>query len=674
MGRLKLGSEQLKIGLLLLITLVAAFYRLYRIADLPPGDDHDPAFYGLDALSILQGHHTAFFPSNFGREALFSYIVALCFAVFGAHPYVIHMAAAFVGILTVPALYCAAGELFAGESKLLEQWGGLLAALVLALSYWHLNWSRFGVRSILVPFFAALAFYFLWLGLRKGSRWAFVACGLVLGLSLYTYQAARLFPLLILIGFGSVVWQRKSFSRPAVTNLILVAGVALLVFAPLGHYFLTHPGSFSQRIEQTLVSTSGNALDDLYALVDRLVQAISSLHVLGESTAHHSTLPGRPALEYFFSILFVIGLAISLTRIRQPRYFFLLAWWGLMLLPVLAGQGIAAKRALGALPAIALLVAVGILVPWQALRRANWQPVLSKVVRAIWCVFISLGFISSGVATFRDYFVAWASNPDLFTYFEVGVSAIGSYIGTLPPDERIYISPDPPEHPAIRFNSGLRDGIRGYNGRACLVVPAQSSSGATFIVAPGEDGSSLDLLQRYLPQGKIVAEGPLHYNKPYFLAYHIPAESIVRVEPVYPIQVDFGAQIQLVGYDLDVLTYRPGETIHLNVYYRALQPMMTDYTVFTHLLGPDNPNAQGSLWSQDDSEPCRGGYATSLWTTDEIVADRFNLPIPADAPPGEYELTIGFYSLLTMERLPVLNLDIQADECAVSLGSVLVSH
>jgi hypothetical protein len=100
--------------------------------------------------------------------------------------------------------------------------------------------------------------------------------------------------------------------------------------------------------------------------------------------------------------------------------------------------------------------------------------------------------------------------------------------------------------------------------------------------------------------------------------------------------------------------------------------MITDYTVFTHLLGPYNPNTQGPLWSQDDSEPCRGGYATSLWVMDEIVADRFELPIPVDAPPGEYELTMGFYNLLTMERLPVQNFESQADDRAVSLGSVFV--
>jgi 4-amino-4-deoxy-L-arabinose transferase-like glycosyltransferase len=672
MSRLKIGSEQSKIALLLLIILVAAFYRLYRITDLPPGDDHDPACYGLDALSILRGNHAVFFPSNFGREALFSYLVAFCFAVFGAHPYVIHMTAAFVGIVSVPALYCAAEELFAGELDSLEQWGGLLAALVLAISYWHLNWSRFGVRAILVPFFASMVFYFLWLGLRKASRWAFVVCGLVLGLSMYTYQAARLFPLLVVIGFGSNFWQRRAFTRSSLANLILVAGVALLAFAPLGHYFLTHPGSFSQRIEQTVISTSGDALDNLYALVDQMIKALSSLHVLGESVAHHSTLPGRPALGYFFSMLFVIGLVTSLFRIRQPRYFFLLAWWGLMLLPAFAAQGLAAKRALGALPAVALLVAVGTLAPWQALRRANWQPAFSKTGRALWGAFILAGFISSGVATFRDYFVSWASNPDLFTYFEVGVSAIGAYIKTLPPGELVYVSPDPPQHPGIQFNSGLRDGVRGYNGRVCLVMPAQSSAGTTFIIAPGKDKHSLDLLQRYLPQGKIVAEGPLHYNQPYFLAYHVPAGAIARLEPVYPVQVDFGTQIQLVGYDLDLLTYRPGETIHLNVYYQALQPMMTNYTVFTHLLGPYNPNTQGPLWSQDDSEPCRGGYATSLWAMDEIVADRFELPIPIDAPPGEYELTMGFYSLLTMERLPVQD-GSHADDGAVSLASVLVN-
>ena len=82
--------------------------------------------------------------------------------------------------------------------------------------------------------------------------------------------------------------------------------------------------------------------------------------------------------------------------------------------------------------------------------------------------------------------------------------------------------------------------------------------------------------------------------------------------------------------------------------------MSTNYTVFTQLWGPYNPATTGPLWGQDDSEPCRRGYPTSSWDVGEIVIDRFTIPIPAEAPAGEYDLAVGFYQWPTLERLPIL--------------------
>ena len=41
--------------LLLTITLLAVFLRLYRLDALPPGLYHDEAYNGLDALALLRG-------------------------------------------------------------------------------------------------------------------------------------------------------------------------------------------------------------------------------------------------------------------------------------------------------------------------------------------------------------------------------------------------------------------------------------------------------------------------------------------------------------------------------------------------------------------------------------------------------------------------------------------
>jgi 4-amino-4-deoxy-L-arabinose transferase-like glycosyltransferase len=640
---------------LLGIVLLAAFFRLYRIDAIPPGDRYDPAYYGVDALRILDGEWPVFFPTNFGREALFSYLVALYIAIFGIAPQAMYVTSAIVGILTVPALYLLAAELFSAEEGALGRFGGLVAAAATAISYWHLNWSRFGVRAILLPFLAALTFYFLWRGLRTDSKWRFAAAGFLLGLSLYTYQAARLLPLLVVLAFGFVAVSRRRLTRADLVNLAIVSVVALIVFAPLGYYFLTHPGSFLERIGQaSILNTSEGGTGNLRALWKGLTDTLLAVSFSGDLEPT-TNLPGRPILNAFLSMLFFAGVLISIFRIKKPAYLFILTWLILMSVPaVLSQQGPIAKRAIGALPAFMILIAIGSLGPWDMLRQVatnrgwRWARGISVAVLA---ALVAI-FAYTAVVTYHDYFVVWAGDPDLFTHFEVGPTAIGQYAATLSPQEKIYVSPVPSDHPSVVYNARARTGIKSYDGRACLVVSEPRTPGTTYIVVPGEDPNSLGLLSAYFPGGEIVTEGPLHYQQPYFLAFHVPPNVQASIAPSHPMNMNWGDKVKLLGYDLEERTYQPGATINLALYFQALKEMDADYTLFAHLLSPNSPEAGSPLWAQLDGEPCQRSYPTSIWNPGEIVRDQLAIAIPEDAPPGDYQLKIGFYLLEDMTRLP----------------------
>jgi hypothetical protein len=649
---------------IVLITLLAAFLRLYRIEALPPGDGYDPAYYGVDALQILRGTYPIFLPTNFGREVLFSYLVAGCVLLWGPTTLAIHMASAIVGILTVPVVYFLAEEFFVEASAPVRFWGSAAASLMVALSYWHLNWSRYGVRAILVPLFAALTCYYLWRGLRRQARQDFIACGVTLGFSLYTYQAARLLPVLVVLGFGYYFIYQRTLSRRDVVNFSLVVIVSLVIFAPLGYYFLTHPGSFSERVQQALViQPSYDASTRLKALAQQGLNVLLLFGFRGDR-APYSTIPGRPALNPFFAVLWFVGIITSLTSIVKPRsraFFkgaFVLTWWAIMLIPAsLAAKAPAAKRAIGSLPAVALLVALGghSLVRCLQSLSVNASPYIRKGVNLFCVMLLMMGFVYSAFTTYRDYFVTWAADPDLFTHFEVGISMMGAYIRQLAPDERIYVSPDLPEHPGIRFHSNLREDVRGYNGRVCLVMPEVTPTDTTYLIAPSKDKRGLSQLQLHFPQGRIVPDpsGALHYGAPYFYAYRVPAHSAAHISPTHRLIIEWGAYIRLLGYDIDKAIYRPGDTVMVKLYDQAQQSMETNYTAFVHLYGPHNPATGNSLWAQDDSEPCRAFYPTSVWATGEIIKDTFTLVLPVEMPDGEYILKTGFYDLRTMQRLPV---------------------
>lgn len=117
-----------------------------------------------------------------------------------------------------------------------------------------------------------------------------------------------------------------------------------------------------------------------------------------------------------------------------------------------------------------------------------------------------------------------------------------------------------------------------------------------------------------------------------------------------PVHFDFERRIALVGYDLDRRTARPGETIHLTLYWRALAEMEEDYTVFTHVLGEED-----RLWAQMDSQPQGGAAPTSSWQVGQVIEDRYALVIKPDTPPDVYDIEVGLYLAATGQRLGVLD-------------------
>ncbi len=95
----------------------------------------------------------------------------------------------------------------------------------------------------------------------------------------------------------------------------------------------------------------------------------------------------------------------------------------------------------------------------------------------------------------------------------------------------------------------------------------------------------------------------------------------------------------------DVLTNRKSKTQNLKLIWQTNAIPPTDYTVFVHLLDPDD-----NLIAQADSPPANGAYPTSLWDPGEIIVDEHAI---GDLPPGHYTLQVGLYQPETGERLPV---------------------
>jgi hypothetical protein len=85
----------------------------------------------------------------------------------------------------------------------------------------------------------------------------------------------------------------------------------------------------------------------------------------------------------------------------------------------------------------------------------------------------------------------------------------------------------------------------------------------------------------------------------------------------------------------------------LRLWWQALEPVATDYTVFVHVM-----DAAGKIMAQGDGVPVEGRYPTSAWEVGEQIIDARLITLPPDLPVGDYRVIIGMYNPIDGKRLP----------------------
>ena len=131
-------------------------------------------------------------------------------------------------------------------------------------------------------------------------------------------------------------------------------------------------------------------------------------------------------------------------------------------------------------------------------------------------------------------------------------------------------------------------------------------------------------------------------------AWSLAKDREVPAPMEYPVGARLGDGVLLMGYDLNMKRVRPSDTVELTLYWRSLQPVDTDYTVFTHAL-----DENGMVRAQQDNPPINGTHPTSRWAMGETIRDRYTLTFAPDSPKGKYMIEVGMYDGQTGERLPV---------------------
>ncbi|MCA9974783.1 MAG: hypothetical protein KC413_03500, partial [Anaerolineales bacterium] len=501
-----------------------------------------------------------------------------------------------------------------------------------------IHFSRFGLRVMLFVPISTLAVTFFWRGIhlgpaaRRRAVWgAFGLAGFFVGLGIYSYAAARLFPLLFVLFVPIWLWRERRAWRAYAGPLAGMAGVAGLTALPLLLFFWRYPYYFLFRIAYVANRGKGTVAGRPWLTwLLNVGRVIRGLFWEGELHLRHN-LPGRPFLDPVQSIFFLTGTWAALRRKLDLRFVFLWLWLGVMLLPsILSGDAPHFGRLSGAAPALAIFIALGVshLITW--LHPRIHRVLLFSLFSLLCCV--SLFF------TVRDYFGRYANDPQLAVDFYLPEWELGRYAAAQPAAATLYFTPTQEEMATFYFALADPQRLHSYSGGQGLIPAGEEGETAVYLLRSSAK-AALAELQTYFPTGTVQVVNDEFVDAPrlsFWGEAGASGEAGVSAETA----ISFADAITLRGWSLAA----DADTLSVTMGWQAAAAMMADYTAFVHVL-----DAQGNLVAQLDRQP--NGYPTHDWRAGEIVVDRYVVPLPAALPPGAYTVETGFYELATLRGL-----------------------
>lgn len=299
-----------------LILFVAIALRIFAIGDAPAAISGDEGSVGLVGWEFVSGQRNNLFQTAWhSLPTLYFGLVSLSQRLFGRTLEAIRLTSVLGGTLSIVATYWAAGKLFGRRSA-------LLSAAFLAVYHVHLLFSRIATASVWDGVFFSAVLGGLWMGAAKGERAGFLLAGLAAGLAHYFHPISRLI-LVYALAWALLLLARnrgeRSHAGPYAGGL-----VALVTLLPLVLYFFATPSEYFAPFRAGLVTgdlplltaiseTPTTALGLLASQLRASVLGIILAPLRGVYT------PGTALLLPLPAALFVIGLSLSILRIRDPR-------------------------------------------------------------------------------------------------------------------------------------------------------------------------------------------------------------------------------------------------------------------------------------------------------------------------------------------------------------------
>lgn len=376
--------------ILALIAIIGVLLRFYQLGVNPPSLTWDEASLGYNAYSILKtgadeyGNKwpIAFRSFDDFKPPVYVYLTVPSVALFGLTEFAVRLPSALIGVLAIIITYFLTAELFAFRSD--KNILSLLAAFFLAISPWHLQFSRTAFEgNIGLTFFLAGILFFL--KATKSVRFLLLS-SLSFILSMYSYHSFRLVIPVFLFCLALLFWRqfitKKIIVGSSIILFIILCIPVILSFVGQGSASVGSRLSMvsvfapSEDLSRSIMRTEydrthGDVVGSMFhnrrvvyflavakGYLDHFNLDFLFLHGDG-GRQHHAVDMG---MLYLLDLPFLVLGIVALSVIRRKSVVVLLLW--LLLAPIASAISTGTPhpvRAIAMIPVLQIYVAFGVI-------------------------------------------------------------------------------------------------------------------------------------------------------------------------------------------------------------------------------------------------------------------------------------------------------------------------
>jgi hypothetical protein len=484
----------------------------------------------------------------------------------------------------------------------------LLSAGLLAVLFWPVFYSRLGLRAITLPVLSGLSAYFWWqawvgrgageqgsqrkshLLLRSSAPLHFALSGLLAGLSLYTYMAARAVPIFYGLYIGYLALFHWGELKKQWRGVAVFVGMMTAVSLPLVIFLQTNPAA-EFRISEIDAPLQALKSGNLRPALENCLKILGMFGWRGDPLWRQN-VAGMPVFEPVLAILFYLGLVVSVWRWRDGRYAFLLLWLLASAAPsIVTVDAPSSIRMVNLLPVLPLfLIAVihnlGQLSTVSAKLSTEMGQIGGKLLLTILFIFYT-GRTANGI------FRIWPQNDEVQFVWQAALTETAVYLDSSADTSPIAIggwSPDTMDPPTMQLALKRDDLDLRYFGSDSMSAPINT------LILPGSSDTvriTRPNIRTFAPalENQLATWNAETQEHDTFTHYEL---QFTPPTPQHTSDANFGGELNFLGYS--IINHQSSIITFWQVTMSPTAVPPAPRRFFAHLL-----DADGAVISQHDS-------------------------------------------------------------------------